>query len=46
LHEICQEFSTLAVQVNAVAMNTPAVELSNFIMTLVQYKLLEHIAIE
>jgi hypothetical protein len=41
-----KEFYALAVQVNAVAMKTPAIELSNFIMTLMQYKLPEHIAIE
>ena len=44
LHEIGQDFSTPAVQVNAVAMKTPAVEMANLIMTLVQDKLPEHIA--
>src|SRR6266487_749289 len=46
LHEIGQDCSTPAVQVKAVAMQTPAISLSNLIMTLVQDKLSEHIAIE
>jgi hypothetical protein len=46
LDEISQELATAAVQVNAVAMKPPAVELPNLIMTFVQDKLPERIAIE
>ena len=46
LHEISEQFPTSAVQVNAIAMKTPAIESSNLIMTFVQDELPEYITIE
>src|SRR5262249_47700857 len=46
LSKISQDFSTDTIQVNSIAMKTPAVEASNLIMTHVQDKLSEYIAIK